>query len=705
MRPPIRAASLFRRLRAKGHRMHPNTPLISRYLDFMVLTAFSLLQFAFVFGLPWFDDGLWPQVEGPAFAIHLVSALLALVTGVQLAVKNERYMKAATSPVVISLFVFAVISALLSPFSGEPARSLQGTLKHGIGVLWHFEMALATLAATALWQHLALRRLIIGTSLLAAVLVVAAYAFPQNPLGTPLSFAEWSGMLTLAVGGATVIAGVRSEAGVGSGRALSLVGAGMLLAIAGYWVSENRAVLLCLAVVGCFVVAARLPGFKVVLAKPKLRASAVVFVAVAISVSIYMAGPLIERAVLSDGTPRIPSVLSDAKIDHVTIQDGSLGTIWSRSYLVRVQIGDLLQNPKRLLLGEGFGSFATAYEHYARAVPGRHFPSALPTSSVAYWDAHGSANFHSHNMLTETLASVGVVGAAAWLAVFALMAYSSVSAAAAALGIVVVGSFWFPLNHMIGSLALISAATVSVRPVGHKASTAVASMGSLIAVLCVSLFGYVGVSAINLAATERAERGFPGVEINRDKATCGFIRTRIFPESEVVMDLYTILQNRIDTARDRAKEIVATSTNVTTINCMLKRYAEDENNDRALIASLKGRAALVEIGPASFGALRDEIINWADDLELLLDRIPDRTELVAPYISVLSKRAPHRTIPEIDRFIPKMKDTDPVKHYLLALRAKAGGDAGSYEEHLDTALRLGLANLWPVSDAASREGK
>ncbi|MBY3433050.1 hypothetical protein HFN89_02500 [Rhizobium laguerreae] len=664
---------------------------LAQLADSAVLTALCLLQFAFVFGMPWLDNGLWPQTEGPSAAIHLLSAVLALFTGLQVTFKDPRYLKALASPVVGALFAFAVFSALLAPFTPEPIRSIQGTLKHGVGVLWQFEMALAVAAAAALWQTAIYRRIALCAAATAAIVIVVLYSVPGRVLGVPLAFPEWVGIVALAVAGVLVTASRVSP--------IKIAVAGLICGV-GYVVSENRAVLLAIAAIIAYHTVGYVPYLRALVRVPALRAATVVFVAVASTAAVYVAGPLIESRAVSQIKPgEFPTVVSADPVDKAHVQDGALGSIWSRSYMVRILVDDLLEKPTTALIGNGFGSFATAYEHHARDVPGRFFPVATATASTTFWDVHTSANFHSHNMLAETVASVGVLGALLWLAVFAAMAWTSAGGAAVALGMVVVGSFWFPINHMLGALTLLTAATVAPRGVGKKAETILSGSGPLVAILGAALLGYIGAATTILGIIERSERGFPAVEVNTKADTCGFIRTQWFPEQEIVIDLYSVLQNRIASASDPAQELFDRSTNVISINCMLRRYSEREGSIRALTESLSSRSALIALGPASYGALRPEIIKWGEDIDRLLAVLPERTEFLPPYIAILGARAPEKAIAEIDRFVPRLKDTDPVKHYLLAQRSKRTGDDEGYRVNFSRALDLGFANLWKVSEA------
>jgi hypothetical protein len=683
--------------------MKPHVSPLGRVADVLILTTLGLLQFAFVFGLPWLDNGLWPQTEGPAAAIHLLSAVLALFTGLQVAFKDQRFLKALASPIVLMLFAFALFSAILAPFTSDPIRSVQGTLKHGVGVIWQFEFALVVLAASSLWQTTVYRIVLLWAGGLATSAIILLYLVPENPFGVPLAFAEWVGMLAFAVAG-TFIASSRYASPKGSKLSIFIA---LAVFVVGYAVSENRAVVLGLAVITTYLASGYIPYLRALVHSPVLRAATVVFVALATTVAVYVAGPVIEaRAVASVKAGDFPLVASVNPVDRASIQDGALGTIWSRSYMVRILVDDMVEAPLTSLIGNGFGSFSTAYEHHARDVPGRLFADgSTPTASTTFWDVHTSANFHSHNMLAETVASVGVIGGLIWLGVFAAMAWTSVTGAAVALGIVIVGSFWFPVNHMLGSLALLTATVVVPRQSSKTGETFIAGAGPLVAILGATFLGYIGIASMILGIVERSERGFPPVQVDANLDTCGFIRTRFFPEHEIVIDLYSVLKGRIAKSDNKERELFNLSTNVISINCMLRRYYERDNNVRALVASLSGRTSLVTVGRASYGPLRTELVKWGEDIDLLLEVLPERTEFLPPYVTVLGARAPEKAKVEIDRFVPRLKDSDPVKQYLLSQRSRLNGNEDDYREHFARALELGFGNLWPVSEAEVKRVK
>jgi hypothetical protein len=675
-----------------------STPALGRWGDISVVALLSLFQFAFAFGLPWFDNGLWPQTEGPMAALNGLTAFLLLALGTQITLRDPRYLAALKSPVVVALFGFALFSLVAAPFTESPARSLHGTMKHGVGALWHLQLALVTLAAVAVWQDRKLRAVVVWSSVAAAFAVLSTYSLDQAGLGigTPLAFAEWAGLLALAAAGTLVVSK--------SGPAMLRWPTAVFLVAYGYEVSDNRAVILALVAVALFAGLRYVPVAGKLVSSGRLRAAAVVSVFIAGTAAMYLAAPIIEtRALAGKPVDQTGYVLSDAPLDRYALHDGAIGTIWSRSYMVRILVDDMIETPSRLLFGHGFGHFGTAYEMHARDVPGRRYPDANPYSSATYWDVHDKANFHSHNMLAETVTSTGLVGGVLWLTVFAILAHGSRRGALIALAIAVTGTFWFPINHMVGGLGLLFASTARPRSASDRHAAFLSGTGSVMAIFGTLVFGYIAFATAVLGMVERSERGFMPLEINRNTETCGFVKTRLFPESEVVIDLYSVLQNRIKGAADPVLEMKNRTTNLVAITCMLRRYYENDGDLRALVASLEARAGLVSRGPVSYGPMVTDIQNWGDDIARLLSMSPERTEYLPPYISILAGRAPHKALPEIERFLALTKPVDPVHEYLLSVQSRMNGDEEGYKAHYRKAVDLGYANLWIVSTKAAAE--
>lgn len=651
----------------------------------------SLASFVFIFGMPWNDLGLWRQTEVPSAILHLAAAFTVFLIGVLLYKKDEETLGLIRHPAILAIAGLALFTAAVAPFSDSPWRSIHGTLKHGIGALWHLELALFAVAAALVLRSKA--ALLLETSLVVSTsAVIVLYAFPETEIiGWPMSFAEWSGLLAASVSFVVISRG-RRILSIRTAVAVALLAGGI-------YVSENRAVMLAAAASVAVAFACRLPVMSRWFSSRAFRASFVV-VAGLIGISIMTAvAPIVERAAMT--APPLAGtemVLSDNPVDKHALQDGTLGTVWSRSRMVLMVLGDLADNPSKLVTGQGWGSFGTIYEYHAREVPGRLFPTAFPTASLTYWDAQRMSDFHSHDLPIEALLSGGMVAFALWFAVIGSLAASSRVGVVAATGVMVGSLFWFPVNHMTIALAALLACGVAPVAVSTRALK-IASLASAIpvAVAC-AIFMTAGAQMYALASLEHDERYFHPIEADRNPSTCSSISTVMLPEDEVNISLYEVLNQRILLAANRPKEVYDRTTNLLTMSCTLRSYYEGGENIRALVASLEKRAILVGIGPASYGPMVDDIVNWGRDVDRLLEIAPGRTEHVVPYLSALAQRSKNKelVLAEIDRYIAKLPPSDPITIYVEALRERQLGNEQAYLEKLRKAVSLGYGNIFAM---------
>lgn len=664
----------------------------------MLAASLSLAAFVFVLGMPWNDLGLWRQVEVPGAAIHWLSALCVVALGVLVTARDETALGVLRSPVVLLLAALPLATAALAPFTDSPLRSINGTLKHGVGALWYFELAVMTASAAVVMRSRL--RIVLETSLVFSTLAICGlYTLPENSMtGVPMSFAEWVGLLAAAT--AFVVANSVQ-------RILSIrVVVAVLVLVLGIWVSENRTVVLAATACGVVALLSVTPVFKTLLARPQIRAAAVVAMGAAGVTAMYLLAPVLEAHALRQPVPReAAEVLSDDPLDRQALQNGALGTLWSRSQMVRVVVHDMMQEPTRFLTGEGWGAFQSVFARQAREVPGRIFPTALPTASLTYMDSQRKADFHSHDLPVEALLAGGLLAAGLWFATVGAMAHGSRRGMVVATGIVVGGLFWFPTNHMTVAVAALLACAVTPRPVGERASLILQRSAAIPTALMASILFVYGAQALSLAKVEHEERYFHPIAGDRDPRTCGAIRTFLVPEDEVNVSLYEVLTQRIVGSRDRAREVYDRTTNVLTLSCTLRSYYESSDNIVALVKSLEKRALLVAIGPTSYGPMLDDILNWSKDIDRLLAMAPGRTETIVPYVAALSKRSQNKEllVAEIDRFLAKTSTDDPVHEWLLSQKSRQAGDEVGYLLHFRRAAGLGFGNIVAIPAEQARE--
>lgn len=658
----------------------------------------SLAAFVFIFGMPWNDLGLWRQTEVPAALIHFASVFVAFLIGFLVFKKDEETIGLLRHPAVLAIAGLALFTAAVAPFSDSPWRSIHGTLKHGIGALWHLELALLVVSSALVMRSKA--AIVLETALVVSTtVVITLYALPDSlGIGRPMSFAEWVGLLSAAV----------SFVIVARGRTLVSMRTFIAFAIlvSGIYVSDNRTVMLSVIACAILLAAYRIPVLSTWFASARFRAGFVI-VAGLVGIAVMAAiAPVMERSVAGAAFPAgTEMVLSDNPIDHYALQDGTIGTLWSRSHMVLMVLGDIAQHPGKLLTGNGWGSFGTVYEYHAREVPGRSFTTSIPTASYTYWDAQKMSDFHSHDLPVEALLSGGIGAFVLWFAVIGSVAATSRTGLLAATGIMVGALFWFPVNHMTVALAALLACGVApVTVSGRTVRVASLTVAIPVALMC-AVFMVAASQLFTLSVVEHTERYFRPIEADKDPKTCSSIATVMLPEDEVNTSLYEVLSQRILRSENRPKEVYDHTTNLITLSCTLRRYYQNGDNIKALVMSLEKRAMLVAIGPASYGPMVDDIVNWGKDVDRLLEMAPQRTEHVVPYLAALAQRSKNRelVLSEFDRLIKKLPAEDPITVYVTAMRAHEVGDDATYRDLMKKAVRLGYANIYPIPEKQAKE--
>lgn len=659
----------------------------------LVLLAFILCLscFGFALGLPWQDFGVWPEQELPAAGFHAVSAAVAALVGLLVALGDRKALGAVTSGPFLFLLALALVTLAAAPYSSAPWTSVYGTLQHEIGGLWHFELAVlvagSSIVLASRWKTALL--VCIGSFSLA---VTALAASPGTfGLSHQFLFEEWSG---LAAGAASLAIAVRARKLLSAQTALAVA-----LLVFGLFASGNRAVGIAAIAAALVAVAYRLPWTGSLLGRRSVRASLAILVSLAGLVSMWAIAPAIEAHRLPSAPASVEGLVSDIPADRINLMGGSLGTLWSRSYMIRIIVDDLAEHPAALLHGNGWGAFTEVYERHAREVPGRMFRTPLLSASRTYWDSHTKADFHSHNMAAEALNAGGLPGLALWLGFLGALAASSRSGFIVSVAIGVASTFWFPLVHMTEALAVLVAAGASLgRPgvAGRKAISAIAPLPAIAAVACL---GMAGLLAFSLARLETAERHFEGVVLDSNPATCSAITARFLPEREATLYLYRVLVNKVTASADPYRTVFDHASNVGLLSCALRSFSVETTDIRSLAESLTGRAKLASAGPGALGIVAPDLIAWGKDIDAMLAAAPERTDFIPPYIQSLASRQSPRLLDEAERYAAVVRPDDPVRYFLLSVVAGEKKDVAGSKAMMRRALSLGYANIMPSGKA------
>jgi hypothetical protein len=683
-----------------------SVPQQKSFLSDVVVAVMGLLAistfFSFTLGLPWHSNGVWRQTEVASATFYGISGLLVACLATLFLAKDEIALGVMKSKVALLLGAFCLVGFVLAPFSDAPQRSIHGTMKHGAGAIWYLELFVLAISMKIVFEK-GWAKTILTVGALSALVVTMCYGPLRSILGVPLAFEEWAGIASGLAGLALVLE--RDRFASKWTRLFCVLIAAFVVAY-GYWVSDNRTVILCALVAAVFHVAWYSKRIASILDLSVVRMSIVTAITVVGMFAVYVSGPLIEWKVQSENSltivPASTTVLSNNPMDQFALDQGGLGTIWSRSYLVRVLVDDLVNHPERILTGSGWGGFEDAYERNARDLPGRTFYDNLPSASQTYWDGHHKANFHSHNMGVEVLYSVGLLGLVLWLGVFACLAATSRKGFYVALAISVYGTFWFPVNHATAFIALVIALALPVAVVSARSRMIISGLAPLGFVAAIVLIG-LSVVFGKVIRLETFERGFVASNPDANVQTCGLYRTMLFPENEITWALYTLLNRRVLASDNPAQSVYDHTTSFINFTCMMRRYSLEKPDAVTLALSLKTRGQLVALGNLTFGALTDDIVNWGQDIDKFLTVAPKRTEFLAPYLNLLGQRSPTRAFAEIERYLPRLSEGDPLREYLLHLKSSINGDPVGAKTHMQKAVDLGFGNLWKVTPAMIKE--
>ncbi len=657
----------------------------------------TVAPFVVLLALPMFDGGIFRQTETVSVGIHIASCAAA-ATMLVLTMTAPALVRAALGGPVLALGAIGLIGLLTLPFSDDPARSLHGSLEHGIGALWHFEAAALAALACIAWTGRPRWRPVMAAG--AALSVVACCVLQVSKLrwGTELlavyDFPEYLGLDAL-LASVPLLALRRGWANA----------AGVALAGSGAVEAGNRSAGLAIAAaaIGALVLArrpamaSRLPG-------------AAVLGSLALAMVLAVAAPALEAVATRSPAQAATDVLSTAPIDHVPIQAKAYGTLWDRSVTARLVLHEIGEHPGDLVTGSGFGSFERVAESDDRLAPGRRMVRSNDTASLTYWDGDQKARFHSHNTLYEMTLSSGLAAAVAWLAFVWLMArdvgHDRLVAGVTLLAALVVGaSLWFLVNATAPLIALAIAAVCAGECAAAPVRTPRPAVAAALTLACSGLTLATAAAAAFAGAAvsgERLERAFvPVFALPGTGPICQGYEALTLPNRQVNRELYKILVRRIAEAKEQAPlELAMRKGNLSNFSCMMRKAAEG-GDTLSLLASLKARADLSDMlgatSPIPGSIMGPDYARWQADLDLLLGKAPLRTDLVMPYVQWLQARGRKDDVREtVSHFLPAVAEGDPVRPWLMAQRDQASDDPAGYRVHIGTAFSEGIANIVAV---------
>ncbi len=677
------------------------------------LAAIAVVSpFVIFLALPVFDGGVFRQVETVSVGLHILASATAMLLMLMTTVAPGAVRHSISKP-ALWIAAIAMLGAVFAGlgFGDDWRRSLHGTMEHGVGILWHLELAVLIVGFHVAWRDKPGWRVAMALGapisvVICAGLQLAKPVWSEGVTFTVYDFPEYIGIN--AIFAAVPLLALRRRWSIGTALAIAMVGT---------LVAANRSVGLALIVALTGIALAR--RFHDQRKLSHATATLAVTATLAIAVSLPLLAPVLQGVAISSASV-VSDIPSKSAIDHVAIATKPYGTLWQRSVSARMVAHDLVADPVHLMAGRGFGGFDTVAQTRSREAPGRRMTTPLPTASLAYWDGDQKAAFHSHNALLETVLSVGLAGGLLWLGfVYSvgrqIRAWRPEAAITFLSAIVVGGSLWFFVNAAapLIALGLVAVLSPAARPSGPLVPPDMKSV-SLSGLVMTLGFGLVSVMfaaaaafAYSSATGARFERAFLPLPPVPNGICSGFTAVSM-PSHELNARLYRILVRRIEDKGDQRAmlDLVMLRNNIASYSCLMRSYSA-RGDVLAAMTSLDARWRLARIlgadNPILLNALSDDFARWGDDLELYLKLAPGRTDKIIAYITWLDpEKRPEQVVAAVDRFMPRTAESDPVRHWLVAKQAQALGRAVTYQVAIKRALELGLANLIPIDAAASR---
>ncbi|MCE2927336.1 MAG: O-antigen ligase family protein [Rickettsiales bacterium] len=412
----------------------------------------ACLQIAsFLFSLPWFQVGVWFQVE-PMMVAHYLLAALGLIWLIFASKRGIVHVSLA-HPLWYAIGAWLLWQCLTVALSPTPWRAWYGATNTGEGTSWWLAWAAQTLLIATLWQYAWCRKSMLTAAFLSIAYLTTMHAlfFNAETIGENINFwlpNPWPDYMAFIIG---------------------------FFWIAFFCSKESASPLLffiCLAI-----------GLAGLLMSHNITGIALLTAAIAIGV-IHHASPLCQRLLRPTRFWRMLACLScvlpmgwyvySFYFEHsqemgyagqesfLAAKDEGMG---SRLVINQVGISALLHEPQRLIMGPGYGHFTDDLLKYglvdgvAIYVDGARKPN---------WFLLDGTSHHSHSQPLEALLSFGIPGLVLWLALPMILIATLPSSLfwrcmPLIVALTALAYVWFQIPHVLGFHALAFAAIMALR--------------------------------------------------------------------------------------------------------------------------------------------------------------------------------------------------------------------------------------------------
>lgn len=435
----------------------------------------------FIFGTPPFHMGIWLQTEPDMVAMYTLATgnALWLLYGV-----IRRELVAQKPPalfyVVLSWVLWQVVPVA---FAFTPYRAWFGPVEMGEGTGWHVAMLLTMMVAIPIWQVKALRNalmiwaacVISLESMLHVIFSTRSAAYVPG-LWIP---AQWAAYLAFMVGyfWIMIMAGNYVWTPAVWMAVIAFTADVMIISY-----NKTAIALMPLVLLSSFGVFLwqKKKGADALLPGRKVRLAMVLMVFVPLSWVAFSAF-YVAPATSGDSKEKL-------KLLNLSHKDSALG---SRIGLIQVGIRTMENEPRRWLVGDGWGSYTDAMFRYSLLPGVRMFENGERKPNWGFVDGNA---YHTHCQPLEALLALGLPGMLLWFAI-PITALLTIPArllwpcGPMLLLITTTGYFWFQLPQCVPMQGVMLAALCSVSASGaaRRRTRLVPMLGYMTAVVAMGL--------------------------------------------------------------------------------------------------------------------------------------------------------------------------------------------------------------------------
>lgn len=634
----------------------------------MVLAA---LPFSFLLALPPLAGvAVWFQSEPVSIANLTGAGVVALTLALRgfAEIGPER----GWAPPTLVLGGLVLISLPATVLAVVPMSSLLGAPQTGQGVLSILASSVLVAGVVTVGRAARWRRLIVGTSLAAAVVLIALVLWAPSEW-VPYYFNDYLAFHGLFAWAVLAAWGPRGRRWTG--------GALVLLVILAVLSGSRTVGLALLGGAGAALVAWLLRGRR---SRQRLVGGlAPVVAALGCLVAILVIGAS-DLSRQSEG--------------------GAVYSLRSRANMDGVAMDEARERPLRALIGNGWGHYRLILSrHLTRGETIIHLAYDRRRDSQFHWDAGWRGDFHSHNDLVEAFTAAGPAGALAFLGLLAVAGglsrrATAIPAAAFAVMLAILSGLWFQTPTTLGPQAIALGAMALPfrrRPagIGRRAH------GAVLVVTGALLWGgavYGGVlthqAKVELAGLERGESG---------RAACrpALPAAGQYHAAFIVDHVWNLLSDRLDEEGSDAAPIAGRLADYV---CAADAMASQPSGTLVEVSALVARASLAfmdanrHIAPETARILE----GWGVGLGLVLDQEPERYDLAAPYLSWLLVQGRDEDMARRAADLLRRRPSDPVAMWFSGidrLNDPAGPSAGM--RRMRAALDAGVERYMAVDPA------